>query len=88
MSIIYKLRHKYDEPFRIRKGYGLSPIRNGRELKALIDFCEAELKEGYMKLNLAKQDVLTETIRLYRGSDLDQMHLHHYIDEHVGYYWS
>lgn len=85
MRLIHKLRCQFDEPYRIRMGFGLSPIRNNRELKALIRFCEHELQEEHMKLNPALEDVLGETVRLYRANSSE---LHDYINRHVEWYWS
>jgi len=85
MSIIHKLKFRFSEPYRIKIGCGLSPIRNQREMRALIEFCREQLKEDHIKLNLAKMDVLEETIRLYEAND---SMIYYYINEHVEYYWS
>lgn len=71
MKIVRKLKYKYSEPFRIRVGVGLSPIRNKREYNALIKFCENELKElesdqEYKKNNYERWKVYAATIVLHR----------------------
>ena len=85
MRIIHKIRCKIDEPYRIRIGFGLSPIRNKRELKALIAFCKEELKyKPSMKLNPERKKVYEETISAYEND----YWVHDYIREHVGWYWN
>ena len=83
--LLHLLRCKYDEPYRIKTGFGLSPIRTQRELKALIAFCKAQLEEEHMSLNLDLQDVYSETVRLY---EKDSLELRDYINSHVEWYWS
>lgn len=86
MRLLYKLRSQFDEPFRIRHGFGLSPVRSTCELEALIDFCRGQLQEEYIiKYNPTKHDVLIETVRLY---DTNGTELYDYINNHVPYYWS
>lgn len=95
------LRYKFDEPYRIRHGFGLSPIRNQRELKALIAFCEHELTEEYIKNNEELKRVYEFTIKLYKAP-LEFLPLYfkennrlmpyvsvsQFIRDHANYYWS
>lgn len=86
MNLLHKLRFRFSEPYRIRIGCGLSPIRNKREMKALIAFCKEQLVEEHMqKYNTKKRDIFKETIRLYDAKDIE---LYCYIDDHIGWYWS
>jgi len=85
MRIIHRLKCRFSEPYRIKVGFGLSPLRNNREMKALIEFCREELREDHIQLNLAKMDIYEETIRMYESDDLG---LTYYIDDHCGWYWS
>ena len=60
------------ETTRIKRGYGLRPIRNERELKALIKFCKRALNEKHMYLNASytKHDwVWFTTIKLYEDDE-------------------
>ena len=82
-------------------GFGLSPIRNNRELRALIEFCRSELKEPYMALNPVRKSIFSTTIKLYEA-DLDELpikvkingtkhsyiNIHEIIRDYTGYYWS
>lgn len=96
--IIRNFLFKHSEPFRIENGFGLSPIRNQRELKALIRFCKRELKEDYMELNPDKKHVLETTVRLYNEQMINndwssyvknmRNHIGYYIEDHISYYWS
>lgn len=97
-SLKYRILSRISEPYRIRNGFGLSPIRNKRELKALIRFCESQLKEIHIQeLNPKKKEVLETTIELYQA-ELDQLpiirdkwsyvNIHEYIRDNIGYYWS
>lgn len=85
-SMFYKLRHKYDEAFRIRKGYGLSPIRNRREEKALAEFCREQLTEEHIKqYNPRKRRVLRTTVNYYdKYGYLDMK----YVENNISWYWS
>jgi len=87
-NIIYQFRSKYSEPYRIKNGYGLSPIRNKRELKALIKFCKDNIKyyeeAGFTDSN--NLEVWKETVRLYENDKYEE--LYDYIDLHCGEYWS
>lgn len=57
---------KHFEWWRIKQGYGLSPIRTDREMKALLDFCRNELKDAkHMKLNPDRKRIYETTIKLY-----------------------
>lgn len=92
-NIIYQFRSKYSEPYRIKKGYGLSPIRNKRELKSLIKFCKDNIKY-YEKAGFAVSnnlEVWKETVKLYENYKLSKYklsELYDYIDLHCGEYWS
>lgn len=60
------LRHF--EWWRIKQGYGLSPIRSDREMKALLEFCTNELKDTeHMELNPDRKRVYETTIQLYNN---------------------
>ena len=93
--MIRHLLAKYYEPYRIRHGWGLSPIRNKRELKALIAFCQEELKdEEHMRLNPQRWDIYEETVRLYERQIVNddwtdyRQNIHDYIRDHSGWYWN
>ena len=87
MNLLHKLKYRFSEPYRIRIGCGLSPIRNKREMKALIDFCKNTLEEEYMqKYNTKKRNILKKTIILYDNKDY--VALYQYVDDHLGWYWS
>lgn len=86
MRIVHRLRGGFDEPYRIRNGWGLSPLRSKREVNALVAFIEEELKDKkHMKLNLARWDIYKETLRLHKASDAE---FYSYVEDHVGWYWS
>lgn len=86
MSLLHRLRCSIDEPYRIRNGFGLSPIRNKREEKALIDFCRRQLEdELHMSYNRERKGIYEETISHYRTYGcIDGA----YVEEHSGWYWS
>lgn len=104
MKIIRRILASCSETYRIRNGFGLSPIRNERELKALIKFCKSQVKDWHdYNLYPSKHKwVALVTIRMYeRGnvSDIlfikkfnpdgqDYMSIYDFIEDHVGYYWS
>lgn len=97
MNIIYRLRSKYDEAYRIRHGWGLSPIRNKREMKALVQFCKSELNEPYMPHNPYKKQLFEATIALAEGKleDLplefkkrEYINISEIIREYTDWYWS
>lgn len=80
-----KLRYRFDEPFRIRRGVGLSPIRNKREEKALIEFCREQLKEEHIGLNPKRKEIYETTVSHYEEYGfIDSV----YVDDHIGWYWS
>lgn len=76
------------EAYRIRHGWGLRPIRNKRELKALIDFCRQELKEPQYQKNYPEnkkaKEVYETTIELY---EINTNALTYYIIDNARYYW-
>jgi len=74
------------EAYRIRNGWGLSPLRNKRELKALIEFCKEQLKEEHIqKYNPDKKLVFETTIKMY---ELGNSNFYYYVNDNVGHYWS
>ena len=83
MNLIHKLRGKYDESYRILHGWGLSPIRNNRELKALIEFCYKELE---------RDDEITERKEVFQATidfyNTDSIHLNEYINDNIDWYWN
>ena len=86
-NLLHRIKYKFSEPYRIRAGGGLSPIRNDREMRALIAFCQEELRDRkHMKLNPAMGDVYRETVGLYYGGNSGE--LYQYILSHVDWYWS
>ena len=86
MNLIHKLRGKYDESYRILHGWGLSPIRNNRELKALIEFCHKELeRDKETRLYPKRKEIFLVTIDLY---NTDSMHLNEYINDNIDWYWN
>lgn len=104
MSRLHALRARLSEPYRIRHGYGLSPIRNKRELRALYDFCKRELAERReFNVPYGKRDwVFTVTVAMYEREDVltplmdkrfnpeqrDYVTIYDFIEDHVGWYWS
>ncbi len=95
MNLVHRLRAKYSEPYRIRNGYGLSPIRNKRELRALVAFCEEQLKEEYMKLNPDRREVFELTVKLANPDCFyvyykqeKYINIYRFIEDRCGWYWS
>jgi hypothetical protein len=81
-----RLRGKYSEPYRIRNGWGLSPIRNKREETALIDFCKEQLKDrSYMKLNPERKEIYQTTVKFYKKYGCIDSR---YVRDHTSWYWS
>ncbi len=85
MTLIHRIKYRFSEPYRIQTGVGLSAIRTKRELKALIKFCEEELKSDSIGLNSQKQEILKETISKYNSPDGCVIS---YIDSHIEWYWN
>ena len=84
MNIIYKLRCRFSEPFRIRHGWGLRAIRTDKEMRALLAFCTEELKDTeHMNLNPKRKEVYEITIALQNDVMVDE-----WIEDHIGWYWS
>lgn len=89
-----KLLYKFYEPYRIRHGFGLSPIRNQRELKALIDFCEKQLSCKFIDPKFER--VYKDTLKLYNSDEpivieidgLPYSDVYDFIEDHTGWYWS
>lgn len=99
MNIVHKIKYRFSEPYRIRIGCGLSPIRTKRERKALIQFCRGQLKEDYMKLNPKAARVFKQTIQLYEDQIMNNdwskfeaegqdSHIDNFIKNHIDWYWS
>lgn len=97
-NIMHKIKCKISEPYRIRVGFGLSPIRSKRELKALFEFCKAQLKEDYIELNPVTKKIFEQTVYLYNKqvvnndwsthSDTHDDNIYSYIEDNCGWYWS
>jgi len=92
--MIYKLRCKFSESYRIKNGFGLKPIRNKKELKALISFCKEQDNSIW---NSSFDGVWLQTIKMYEEAKqfdkLGEPHfkwakLYNYIEEHCYSYWS
>ena len=103
MNLIHKLRYAIDEPYRIRHGFGLSPIRNNREMRALVQFCKDELKEEHIqKYNPRKKWVFEVTIAMwengevrdilfnkeFNSDEVDYYSIYSFINDNIGCYWS
>ena len=80
MKLYRKFMSRFSEPYRIRNGWGLSPIRNKRELKALVKFCEdylhKTLRRGNPGLSLEMFEIYTNTIKLGKGT-VSTIQCHH-----------
>ena len=103
MKIYHKIMSKISESYRIKNGFGLSPIRNKRELKALIKFCENQLKEEHIqKYNPKKKWVFEVTIAMYYSDNVrdilfnnyfnpeeyDYIDIYSFIEDNLNDYWS
>ena len=56
----------HTQAYYIRNGYGLFPIRNKREAKALYEFCLKQISdENFCRFNPQKAEVFKNTIILY-----------------------
>ena len=67
----------HTQAYYIRNGYGLFPIRNKREAKALYKFCLEQLSdENFCKHNPAKAEVLSNTVTLYHNNFDVPLELH------------
>lgn len=102
MSVYKRIMSRISEPYRIRSGYGLSPIRTKREMKALIGFCQEELKDKkHMRLNPDRKKIYKDTIYLFnhegytpfetktiKDGDISYYSVDDYIDDHVGWFWN
>jgi hypothetical protein len=72
MNLLYKLRSRFSEPYRIRNGFGLNAIRNEREAKALYDFCVNELADKrHMDLNPERCGVYEHYVELYQWTFME-----------------
>lgn len=102
-NTIYRIRYHLSESYRIRVGRGLNPIRNKREMRALIRFCQEELKDKeHMKLNPDREELYRSTIALYGNAEKVVLGKDSYLDgagrtyhnvfdiieDHAGWYWS
>lgn len=95
-TAIHRIRCRIDEPYRIKTGFGLSPLRNQREVKALIGFCRSELKDtAHMELNPERRAVYQATVQIY-DKPLNPVELNgekyyslmRIVDDHCGWYWN
>ena len=93
MSIIRRLKSRYSYTYRLRNGWGIQVIRNEREMKALIEFCDEEFKE-YQRAGFTDSQhalIWRETVKLYKKwkkNGTGYAELEDYIENHVGCYWS
>jgi len=87
-----KLRAPLSEPYRIRQGYGLSPIRTQRELRALKDFCLGQLKEKHIQeFNPQQKQVYESTVDIINKEKTDSIGPGTYLelcDCHEVPYWN
>jgi hypothetical protein len=75
MSVVRRLCSHFSGTYRIRHGYGVYPIRNKREAKALYQFCRQELKDWddeRCHLNPRRYEIYAHYIRLYRWAFEDK----------------
>lgn len=98
-QIVHNLRFVFSESYRIEIGAGLSPIRNKREMRALIKFCENALKDRkHMKLNPLRKEIFRSTVKMYRANEKGQYpvlivngtkyySLFAMINDFCGWYW-
>lgn len=93
--IMHRLKATFSEPYRIEHGWGLSPIRSKRELKALVRFCENELKDKeHMALNPKRKELFKATIKLATTGNPVKVEGKEYIEismlvsSYTGWYWS
>lgn len=73
MKLYHKFMSRFSEPYRIRNGWGLSPLRNRRELKALVKFCDDYISgktslPGQPELNPIRTDIYLNTVMLAKGA--------------------
>lgn len=95
-NLLHKIRCRIDEPYRIKKGFGLSPLRTNRELKALIEFCRNELMDDqHMRLNQKRRAIYQATIAIYEQpltpvilNNKTYYTLSDIVDDHVGWFWN
>jgi hypothetical protein len=67
-------------------GFGLSPIRNKREEKALIAFCREQLKDkNHTALNPKRKRIFTVTVKYYETNGYIDLS---YIEVYCDWYWS
>lgn len=103
MDIKYKIMSALSEPYRIRHGFGLSPVRNNRELKALIRFCQDELDRATVEQLADKVnkhlEIFYYTIKLYeeqgnysfegvKYDGVTYLSIYDFINQHIDYYWN
>ena len=72
MKLYRKFMGRFSEPYRIRNGWGLSPLRNKRELKALVKFCDDYINgktslPGQPELNPVRSEIYINTSLLSKG---------------------
>lgn len=82
----------------IRRGYGVTAIRNRREAKALIYFCKNSRILDDPNQNDFRIKIFKNTVRPYEGKRIrkcpcnrcepsDRLIFSDYVDAHVGWYW-
>lgn len=100
--MIHRLRYKFSEPYRIRVGRGLAPIRSEREARALFEFCLYEVE--HTDYDLGRHEIFVNTIFLYEYQDEEDWRMiecycpnhsgikywsfYEYVTDHAGWYWS
>jgi len=102
LNPIQRIRSATSETYRIRHGFGITILRNEREIKALYNFCKEELEDiDHMLLNKERQDIYKATIDLIdigNSQDLYKLpvklgkrkyyNLFELVEEHIGWYWN
>ena len=101
MSLLHRIKYKFSEPYRIRIGVGLSPLRNEREYNALIEFCKKELaRSESLRYNRTRKKVYEATIKLHELETPEGFwfklpycrkmyynNVNEFINDHVSWYW-
>lgn len=89
--------------YQVRHGWGVSCVRNRREARALYEFCLRWFLEGTAELNPQKSQVLSNTMALYYGEQVQERYewvvcecgecrknyynFYDYVNDHCGWYW-
>lgn len=82
----------------IRRGYGLSAVRNEREAKALVYFCKNSHTLENPSQNKTRIKIFNNTVRLFDGKRIrkcpcdrcqpcDRLIFDDYVEAHIGWYW-